>query len=138
MRSIVALAMTLLASPALAQSLIVPITPQRVLDTTTVYGIAMTIVQPVEADGYLVTEEFLLRDDLRGDQSTNLYYLVSLRPDGAYCSPGWHPQIMSPPILRQRLTVWPIQGIHRLFAETAKGKMAQYPLPFITGRCEAF
>lgn len=122
-------------APAGAQSLTLPITPERVLDTTAVFGYPLTIVQPVEADGYVVTEEFLLRDDLRGDLSTHLYFVVSLHADGAYCSPGWHPQVMLPPSLRDPLQVWAIQGIHKLMQETGKGQIAQYPLPYVVDRC---
>ena len=118
-----------------AQSLTLPLSPERVLDTVAVFGYPLSIVQPVEADGYLVTEEFLLRDDLRGDQSTNLYYLVALHPDGIYCSPGFHPDVMRPPAFRPPLRVWLIQGIHKLIADGNRGSVAQYALPTARDRC---
>lgn len=135
MRFLLAAVLASLPSLALtAQSLTVPMAPERVLDTVALFGFPLRIVQPVEADGYVVTEEFLLRDDLR-EPPTNLYYLVSIRPDGIYCSPGWHPQVVLPAAFRLPMTTWPIQGIHRLFLATAKGVEAQYPLPFATMRC---
>lgn len=123
--------------PALApaQSLTQALVPERVLDTNVLFGFPLSIVAVVEADGWVVSEEFLLRDDIR-EGASNLYYVISLRPDGtAWCSPGAHPDVALSPPFRQALTVRPIQGIHRLFKAEAKGVEAQYPLPFVSYRC---
>lgn len=120
---------------ATAQALTRPQIPERVWDTRAAVGVPMSIVQPIEADGNPATLDFLLHDDLRGEASTRLYYTVSVRADGVYCSAGWHPRVLAPPSRRESLHVWFVGGQHKLIAVAAKGVIEQWPVPPALTRC---